>query len=81
MRRSLFYFPSMETPNTSYRLIASLVVATFIANVLAPTIQYTFAASTLYYVNATGGSDVNDGLSSATAWKTLGHVNAQVFSQ
>ncbi len=33
-----------------------------------------------YYVSPTG-SDSNDGLSPATAWQTIGHVNAHTFSK
>ncbi len=71
----------MNASRNSYRLIASLVIATCIANILAPTIQYTFAASTQYYVNATGGSDLNDGLTPATAWQTLSKVAGSAIIQ
>lgn len=71
----------MAKTNTSYRVLASCIVATFISNVLAPTIQFTFADSTTYYVDATDGSDAGDGLTPATAWKTLAHVDAQTFLQ
>ncbi len=33
-----------------------------------------------YYVDATGGSDGNSGLSAAAAWKTIGKVNASSFA-
>ena len=33
-----------------------------------------------YYVDATGGSDSNDGLTSASAWKTVAKVNASSFA-
>lgn len=33
-----------------------------------------------YYVDATGGSDSNDGLTPSTAWATIGHVNNQSFN-
>ncbi|MFI6506929.1 family 16 glycoside hydrolase [Streptosporangium sp. NPDC050855] len=36
-------------------------------------------AGTTYHVDATGGSDTAAGTSAATAWRTLGKVNAQVF--
>ncbi len=65
----------------SSRFIAALLSAAFISNILAPTLQYTFAASTQYYVDATLGSDANDGLSPATPWQTLSYVNSQIFSQ
>jgi PKD repeat protein len=37
-------------------------------------------AGSIYYVDATGGDDLNDGLSPETAWKTVAKVNAQSFS-
>ncbi len=67
--------------NTHIRFLASLVFATFVANTLAPTLQFAFADSTQYYVDATGGSDANDGLSPATAWQTLAHVDSQTLLQ
>lgn len=33
-----------------------------------------------YYVDATGGSDSNDGTTTSTAWQTISHVNSQTFS-
>jgi hypothetical protein len=33
-----------------------------------------------YYVDATGGLDTNDGLSAATAWKTVAKVNGSTFA-
>jgi len=33
-----------------------------------------------YYVDATGGNDANDGLSQASAWKTIAKVNASTFA-
>lgn len=33
------------------------------------------AAATVYYIDATSGSDSNDGLTTGTAWKTLGKVH------
>src|SRR5258708_5180260 len=33
-----------------------------------------------YYVDATGGVDTNDGLSQATAWKTVAKVNGSTFA-
>jgi hypothetical protein len=35
---------------------------------------------TIYYVDAIDGNDLNSGLSTATAWKTLTKVNATTFS-
>ena len=33
-----------------------------------------------YYVDSVGGSDSNDGLTTATAWKTVAKVNGSTFS-
>ncbi len=33
-----------------------------------------------FYVDATGGSDINDGLSPASAWKTIAKVNGATFA-
>lgn len=38
------------------------------------------AAGTVYYVDATGGSDSNPGTSPAAAWKTIAKVNTRTFS-
>ena len=37
-------------------------------------------AATRYYVNSSGGSDINDGLSEVYAWKTINKVNGTSFS-
>ena len=37
-------------------------------------------AGNVYYVDATNGNDLNDGLSEVNAWKTISKVNAQSFS-
>jgi len=38
------------------------------------------ASATTYYVDATNGSDSNDGTSNTTAWKTIAKVNAASFN-
>jgi len=38
------------------------------------------AGGATYYVDATGGNDSNDGLTQATAWKTVAKVNGSTFS-
>lgn len=43
-----------------------------------PLVPAIVAAGT-YYIDATGGNDSADGLSAATAWKTLAKVNASIF--
>ncbi len=40
----------------------------------------TVEATSIYYVNATDGNDLNDGLSETTAWRTLNKVNNLSFS-
>ncbi len=37
-------------------------------------------SGTTYYVDSTSGNDVHNGISPSAAWKTLGKVNATVFS-
>lgn len=37
------------------------------------------AAAATYYVDATGGNDVNSGLASSAAWKTIAKVNGMTF--
>ncbi len=61
---------------TRFRSLATLILALFISNTVAPTLQFAFADSTQYYVDATNGSDVADGLSPATAWQSLSMVNS-----
>ncbi len=39
-----------------------------------------FVSATDYYVNATTGSDASNGLTPATAWKTISEVNGESFS-
>lgn len=71
----------MMHTNTKYRLLASLIFASFLSNTLAPTLQFAFADSTQYYVDAIGGLDTNDGQSPATAWQTLSRVNSEGLLQ
>ena len=65
---------------TTSKLLTAILasVALLATGLVASTPAY--AASTTYYVSASGGSDTNDGLSPATAWKTLTKVSAQTFS-
>ena len=37
-------------------------------------------AGTVYYVDATNGNDLNDGLSEVSAWKTIARINSRSFS-
>ena len=52
------------------RILAAVVICAVAVSCWAAT----------YYVDATGGSDGNDGLSQATAWKTVAKVNGSTFS-
>ncbi len=36
-------------------------------------------AGTDYYVDATNGDDLNDGLSSSAAWRSIAKVNGSIF--
>ncbi len=40
----------------------------------------TFASATTYYVSASGGDDSKDGVTTATAWKSIAKVNASTFA-
>lgn len=71
----------MSYKNTGFRFIAQSILVFFLANTLSPTLQFAFADSTQYYVDATGGSDANDGLTPATAWQTIAQVNATSLLQ
>jgi hypothetical protein len=66
----------MSHKNTWNQLAARILIVLFSTNTIAPTLQFAFADSTQYYVDADGGSDANDGLTPATAWQTLSHVSS-----
>ena len=59
-------------------IVASIVIGltASLAGAAAPAL----AASTTYYIDASGGSDSATGTSTATAWKTLTKVNATTFA-
>ena len=65
---------------TSSRAIALATLATFALQLLSPLFEITFANNTAYYVDATGGSDANDGLGVGTAWQSLAYVTTQSFA-
>ncbi len=44
-----------------------------------PSYEVSVRPDTSYYVDATSGNDANDGLSPATAWKTIGKVRESTF--
>jgi PKD repeat protein len=54
------------------------IILTLIITLIAASVPVLAAAS--YYVDAAGGSDSNDGLSPATAWKTISKVNRSSFN-
>lgn len=64
--------PSIGSPVSGGTQGDSLIVGA--AGVLAQA-----AGFPSYYVDGSAGNDSNDGLSTATAWKTISHVNAQTF--
>jgi uncharacterized repeat protein (TIGR02059 family) len=57
--------PLIKTPT----LMKGIILFVFL------TISYLVSATT-YYVDYTGGSDLNNGLTTATAWKTVAKVNS-----
>jgi hypothetical protein len=69
----------MSQKQYSSRAIALITLATFCLQLFSPLVDVTFANDTTYYVDATGGSDANDGLTLGTPWQTLTHVSAQNF--
>ena len=48
--------------------------------ILIVLVMFSPSWATTYYVDATNGLDKNNGLSEATAWKTIGRVNASRFN-
>ncbi|GAB0174679.1 MAG: hypothetical protein HHAS10_05580 [Candidatus Altimarinota bacterium] len=71
----------MHPHNTWFQNIARVLLVMFLANTFSPTLQYAFADSTQYYVDAVSGNDGNDGLSPTTAWQTLAKVNGTPLLQ
>lgn len=71
----------MYYKNTLFQITARTLLALFLTNTIAPTLQFAFADSTQYYVDSVGWSDANDGLSPATAWQTLAQVNGTSLLQ
>jgi hypothetical protein len=60
---------------TGFRLGRALGRVTAIISIFLGT----SALATTYYVSSSLGSDANGGTSSAAAWQTIAHVNAQTF--
>lgn len=71
----------MSYKNTYFRNFARTTLVLFMMNTMAPTLQFAFADSTQYYVDATNGLDTNDGLSPGQAWQTLAKVNGTTLLQ
>lgn len=71
----------MSYQNTKFRLMSQILLVLFLTNNIAPTLQFAFADSTQFYVDATGGSDLSDGLTPATAWQTVTKVNSTSLLQ
>ncbi len=61
------------------RVTALCTLVSLVLQVFSPLVEITFANDTTYYVDATLGSDANDGLTLGTPWQTLTHVSAQAF--
>ena len=71
----------MKYKNSPFKNFAKLMLVLFMTNTVAPTLQFAFADSTQYYVDATSGNDANDGLTPATAWQTIAQVNGTTLLQ
>lgn len=71
----------MSYQNTKFRLMSQILLVLFLTNNIAPTLQFAFADSTQYYVDATSGNDLNNGLTPATAWQTVSKVNSTSLLQ
>lgn len=58
------------------RVSSFFTLIAFVSYISTFTIQSTFASSIVYYIDATNGSDLADGLTPATAWQTLTKANS-----
>ena len=63
----------------SVSIVTLIVVVLLSSLVLLPQAKAVQAAGLSYFVDATSGSDANDGRSEAKAWKTIAKVNAVSF--
>jgi Right handed beta helix region len=68
----------MSQKQSPSRVIALVTLVSLALQFFSPLVDITFADNTAYYVDATLGSDANDG-SLATPWQTLAYVSAQSF--
>jgi parallel beta-helix repeat protein len=69
----------MSQTTSPSRAIALITLVTLSLQLFSPLVEITFANDTTYYVDATLGSDANDGLTLGTPWQSLTHVSAQAF--
>lgn len=60
--------------------IAGQICALLVAGLAGIAATESSAHAATYYVDATGGSDVSDGLTQGTAWKSIAKVNGSTFS-
>jgi parallel beta-helix repeat protein len=74
-----FTFTLMSQKTSPSRAIALIILVSLALQLFSPLMEITFANDTTYYVDATLGSDANDGLTLGTPWQTLTHVSAQAF--
>ncbi len=75
------FFMYMHSHKYYFQFLARLILTLFVFNTISPTLQFAFADSTQYYVDATSGNDGNDWLTPATAWQTLAQVNSTPLLQ
>ena len=75
------FFMYMYSKSFLFQFTARLLLSLFVINNVTPTLQFAFADSTQYYVDATSGNDGNDGLTPGTAWQTLAKVNGATLLQ
>jgi hypothetical protein len=64
-------------PSKSFHLL-SLILIPFMISIFS--LFCTPAFATTFYVDATNGKDINDGLSPSSPWKTIAKVNASKFN-
>ncbi len=53
------------------RALSFMTLVTLVSQIASPFLPTTYALNNSYYIDATDGSDLADGLSPATAWQTL----------
>lgn len=63
----------------SRRSVALVALTTILSQSFSPLVPISYANDTSYYIDATTGSDIADGLTPATAWQTLARVNSGAY--